>query len=126
MTLATNACRGVVLGRGQDVGVVLEHRAAAGGVDDDRVDARRAERGHVLPGQLQRRLLDARVVMDRAATRLAAGDHHLASVLLEDPGGGRVGLGEHRVGDAAQEQGDPRPLRPDRRQDLRQVAPSRT
>ena len=114
LTLAVNRAACVVLGGGQDVGVILEHRAAAGGVDDDRVDVLRPERGHVPPGQLERRLLDARVVMDRAAADLAARDHDLAAVLLEDPGRRRVGLGEHGVGDAAEEQRDPRPLGADR------------
>ena len=74
----------------------------------------------VLPGQVEGRALDARVVVDRAAADLAARDDDLAAVLLEDAGGRGVGLGEHRVGHAAEEQGHPRPLRADRRQDLGQ------
>ena len=69
LDLGDEPSRLVVLVRGQDVGVVLEHRATAGGVDDDRVDLGRVERGQVPPGQLEGRLLDARVVMDRAAAR---------------------------------------------------------
>ena len=44
LTLATNRAARVVVGGGQEVGVVLEHRAAAGGVDDDRVELVGVER----------------------------------------------------------------------------------
>ena len=47
--------------------------------------------------------------MDRAATDLAARDHDLAAVLLEHAGRRRVGLGKHRVGDAAEEEARPAP-----------------
>ena len=125
LTLATNRAAASWSAAGQEVGVVLEHRAAAGGVDDDRVELVGVERREVLPGEVERRALDARVVVDRPAADLAARDDDLAAVLLEDPGGRGVGLGEHRVGHAAEEQGHPRPLRADRRQDLGQRPPGR-
>ena len=63
--------------------------------------------------------------MDRPAASLTSGDHDLAAIGLEHPGrrGGR--LGEHRITDAAEEQGDSGPLRPDRREDVREPAPGR-
>ena len=121
LTLATNATASSCTAEGRICGVVLEHRAAAGGIDDDRVDAGRLERREIAPGQLERRPLDSRVVIDRAATRLSARDHDLAAVFLKDARRRRVGIGKHRVGHAAQEQGDACPLRSDRRQNLGQV-----
>ncbi len=95
----------VVLGGGQNVGIVLEHGAAAGRVDDDGVELVRVERLHVPPGQRQGRLLDARVIVDGTAAGLGSRDHDLAAVLLEHPGRRGVRLGVHRVGHAAQEEG---------------------
>ncbi len=69
LDLGDEPSRFVVQFRGQDVRVVLEHRTAAGGVDDDRVDAGRFERLEVAPGKLEGRPLDPRVVVDRAAAR---------------------------------------------------------
>ncbi len=108
-----------VAGR-EEVGVVLEHRPAAGGVDDDGVEAVGVEGGDVPAGEVQRRALDARMVVDRPAAALPRRDDDLAAVGLEDPGGRGVGLGEHGVGHAPQEERDPGPPRADRREDGRE------
>src|SRR5690606_15264352 len=96
---------------GEEVAVIPEHRPAAGGVDDDGVELLDREGGEILAGEVERRLLAARMVMDRPAARLAGRDHDLAPVLLEDAGrrGGRAG--EHRIADAAEEQDDASPPR---------------
>ena len=121
MTFATNRAAASCSAGGQEVGVVLEHRAAAGGVDDDRVELVGVEGREVPPGEGQGGLLDPRVVMDRAAADLPARDDDLAAVLLEHARRGGVGLGVQGVGHAAEEQRNPRPLRADRRQDLGQA-----
>ena len=113
----------IVLGGGEHVGIVLEHRAAAGRVDDDRVEAVGVEGRHVPPRQGECRLLDAGVIVDGTAADLSARDHDLAAVLLKHPGRRGVGLGEHGVGHAAEEEGDAGPLGTDRRQDLGQPGP---
>ena len=118
LTLATNRAAASWSASPEQVRVVLEHRAAAGGVDDDGVELVGVEGGDVLPGQGQGGRLDARVIVDGAAAGLRRRDDDLAAVLLEDAGGGGVGLGEHGVGHAAEEEGHARPLRADRRQDL--------
>ena len=61
--------RRLVAGR-EEVGVVLEHRPAAGGVDDDGVEAVGVEGGEVPAGEVERGPSDARVVMDRPAAAL--------------------------------------------------------
>ena len=64
--------------------VFLQHRAAAAGVVDDRIDALQllAERAQVLPRHLQRRLHQPRVVVQRTTTTLPRRHQHLAAVLL--------------------------------------------
>ena len=86
LTLATNRAAWSCDRAGKDVGVVFEHRAAAGGVDDDRVDSGRVEGRDVASCEIERGPLDARVVMDRAAADLSARDHDLAAVLPGAPG----------------------------------------
>ena len=67
------------------------------------------------------RPLDPRVVVDRAATRLSARDHDLTAVFLKDACRRRVGVREHGVGHATEEQGHPRPLRSNGGQNLGQA-----
>ena len=121
-TLAANQLP-VVHPVGKDMCIVLEHGPAAGGIDDDRRRLRPSQMRPCSLGQFERRPFDAGVVMDRPAADLAAGDQDFAAVLLQHAGGGRVGLGEHGVGHAAEEQGHPGALGANRRQDLRQSRP---
>ena len=62
--------------------------------------------------------------MDGTAADLSSRDHDLAAVLLKHPGRRGIGLGVHRVGHAAEEEGDAGPLGTDRRQDLGQPGPA--
>src|SRR5271157_1211970 len=57
----------IVLGGGENVGIFLEHRAAAGRIDDDGVEAVGVEGRHVLPRQGECRSLDAGMIMDGTA-----------------------------------------------------------
>ncbi len=52
-----------------DVAVVLEHRTAAGDVDDDRIDIRGDGAG-ILPGEFERGISRSTVVVDRSAACL--------------------------------------------------------
>ncbi len=109
----------------QQVAVILEHRAAAGGVDDDRVDVRvelRPNAAQFGRGELPGPAPPGR--RDSAARRSRPGARHphLAAVLLQHLGGRHGRLREEGVGGAADEQGDARPPRPLGRQHLRQLA----
>ena len=107
----------------KEVSVILEHRAAAGGVDDDGVEAVGVEGLQVRSGEIERGGFRAGMIMDRAAAALRSGRDDFAAVGLEDSGGRGVGLGKHRVGHATEKERDPRPLWADRRQHGRQAAP---
>ena len=104
------------------VAVVLEHRAAAGDVVDDRVEAVDRKRGQVLVGELAGRLAGAGVEVDRAAADLRLRHVDVAAVLLQHAGGRPIDVAEHRVADAAGEQRDRRAAPADRGQELGQRA----
>jgi hypothetical protein len=92
--------------------VVLEHAAAAGDVDEDRIDPVRVKGGDVLVGQLPRRLARPGVEMDRPAAALSLRHDDVATVFLEHAGGRPIGLAKHHVANAAGEQGHARGVCP--------------
>ena len=62
--------------------VIFEHRAAAGHVDDHRVDIVGFKCFHVLVGHLSGRFARSGMKMDRSAALLLARHEHVAPVLL--------------------------------------------
>src|SRR6266545_1983760 len=108
--------------------VVLEHRAAAGRIDDDRIHASvsrrqpRAEGRAVLRRESPGGFFLGGVVVQRTAATLSTRYPHLAAVALEHPRGGERGLGEEGVAGAADEQSHPRPPFAFRRQHLGQAS----
>src|SRR5262249_8146642 len=64
------------------VAVLLQHRATAGRVDDDRVEGVGIEGRDVRSCEFERRLLEARVIVNCPATALARGNTHVAAVFL--------------------------------------------
>ncbi len=93
---------------GQQPGVVLHRRPAAGGVDHDPLDPRCFEGVHDPPGVALRLGLTTVVHRQGAAAALSAGDDHFAALGLEHPSRGRVDAGEERPLHAAGEHADDR------------------
>ena len=81
-----------------------------------------AKRRQIAPRQVEGGAFDPRVVIDRAAARLAGWNHDFAAVFLEDARRGRIGFGKHGVRHTSEEKRDPCPFRSDRGQDLGQMA----
>jgi hypothetical protein len=90
------------------VGVVFEHRAAAGRVHHDRRGAIALERLDVAAGHHQRALEVAAVGVERAAAALAGRVHHVTAGPLEHPNGSAVDVRQGGRHDAAGEERDPR------------------
>src|SRR6185437_270 len=104
--------------------VLFQYGTTAAGVIDYRINAGEllAEGGTIRGGELLRRLDEAGVIVQRAATLLRARYPHVAAVALEDASGGQRRLREKRISGAADEQGHARPPRALGRQQLRQPA----
>jgi len=77
--------------------IILEHRSAAGDVDDDCIDARRVEGLAVLGHEVECRAFVPRVIMNGPATGLLAGHDNLAAVGLQHPSGCPVRLAKNYV-----------------------------
>jgi len=88
------------------VTIVFEHGTAAGDVDDDGIDAAGVESCGVFVGHFACGGAAAGVEMDRTATGLILRNDDVASILLEDAGGGPIGLAKECIADAAGEEGD--------------------
>ena len=86
-------------------------RAAAGGVDDDRVDVRAFERGDQAAGKAARLVVEAGVQRQRAAATLAARRQHLAAFGREHANGRLVDVAEEHALDAAGHETDALPGR---------------
>src|SRR5262245_43398951 len=83
--------------------ILLQHRAAAGGVDDDPLDTRLRESFEILPCQAPRLLTLPRMRVQRSAAPLGTRSNHLKTVGSHQPHGGIVDLCEenrhHTTGD---------------------------
>ena len=102
----------------EQVAVLLHGRAAAGRVDHHLVDPGGVEGLDGRPGERLGLGLAAGVQAEGAAAALGGRGDDLAAVGGQDPGGGRVDLGEEHPLDAAGEHPDPPPARPGGRGDL--------
>ena len=100
--------------------IILEHRPAAGHVDDHGIDVVEREGVEIGVGKLSRRFILSGMEMDGAATRLFLRHDHVAAVLLQDPRRGPIGGPEDRVAHATGKQRHAGPPRTDGRQESRQ------
>ena len=101
--------------------IIFKHRAAAGGIDDDRIKVVGVEGGEILSRERQGGRFHAGVIMNRAAADLSARNEDFAAVMLQNACGGGVGFGLKRVGHAAEKQSDFGALGTDRRQGFGKV-----
>src|SRR5258708_15444125 len=86
--------------------VFLQRRAAAGGVEDDRVEAEAVKGVHIPPSKRACRLAIASVHLERATAALLGRRVHHAAVLAEHAERGRIGVAEKLGHDAALDESD--------------------
>ena len=67
--------------------VFFQHRAAPGGIGDDRVEFLQLERSKISPSQIARRFAHAGVRRQRSATKLTGRHHNFAAIGCQDPDG---------------------------------------
>src|SRR5215203_1587438 len=103
----------------QEVAVLLEGRAAPGGVDDDVIQVLVLELVYEVAGEPLELLLAARVHAQGAAAALALGGDDLAALGGQDPHRGGVDVGEKDPLHAALYEADPAALLADGGGDLR-------
>src|SRR6185437_409499 len=103
--------------------IVLDHRAASGCVDDDRVEP--AVLDLPRPGENVGARVTVRVLSEmmgeRAAASGARSDHHLAAMASQEPDRGFIDLGRQNLLSAAAEQRDAAGSLPLARKNLRPV-----
>src|SRR5688572_3030525 len=90
----------------KQVTVLFHHRAAARGVDDDRIDIGTQKRVYVLPRHLLSCLAFAVVNVQRAATCLALRKYDFASVALQHTDGSFIHLAKEQWHDTSVKQGN--------------------
>src|SRR5437762_1336972 len=78
--------------RGKQMPIVLEHRAAAGRIDDHSIDRGIVEYLAVGLSKLPSGFLLSGMIVEGAAANLPAGNPHFAAVLLQNSGGIPIGF----------------------------------